>query len=289
MTAILCFDIETIPDIIGLRALGTGTDAPDDAAVAQQAFAERREKTGSDFLPLYLHRVAAISVLLRDGEDLALYSLGGPDDDERTLVQAFYRLIDEHTPQLLSWNGGGFDLQVLHYRALVNGVYAGRYWEQGEREREFRFDNYLNRYHSRHLDLMDLLALYTPRANAPLDALAKLCGFPGKQGMDGSQVWPAWQDGRIGDIRAYCETDVANTWLMFCRFQTMRGVWLRQRYEEEINRLRSFVSAQAPTAHYWQEFLTDWDESERLRLTRYADADGATTGAGTTVGDNETA
>ena len=59
----------------------------------------------------------------------------------------------------------------------------------GDDDREFKWNNYISRYHMRHLDLMDLLAMYQPRANAPLDAMAKLCGFPGKLGMDGSQVY----------------------------------------------------------------------------------------------------
>ena len=58
---------------------------------------------------------------------------------------------------------------------------------------------------------MDLLALYQPRASAPLDQLARLAGFPGKLGMDGSQVWDAFRAGRLADIRNYCETDVFNT------------------------------------------------------------------------------
>ena len=70
---------------------------------------------------------------------------------------------------------------------------------------------------------MDLLALYQPRANAPLDDLAKLMGYPGKLGMDGSAVWQAWQDGRIAEIRDYCETDVVNTYLVYLRFERMRG------------------------------------------------------------------
>jgi len=57
----------------------------------------------------------------------------------------------------------------------------------------------------RHLDLMDLLAMYTGRANAPLDELAKLIGFPGKLGMDGSKVWEAYQQGKLAEIRNYCE------------------------------------------------------------------------------------
>ena len=55
----------------------------------------------------------------------------------------------------------------------------------GDDDREYRYNNYISRYHLRHLDLMDLLAMYQSRANAPLDAMAKLCGFPGKLGMDG--------------------------------------------------------------------------------------------------------
>ncbi len=126
--------------------------------------------------------------------------------------------------RLVSWNGSGFDLPVLHYRGLIHGVQCARYWDQGEDDKEFKWNNYISRYHSRHLDLMDLLAMYTGRANAPLDELAKLIGFPGKLGMDGSQVWEAYQQGRLDEIRNYCETDVANTYLVFARFQLMRGV-----------------------------------------------------------------
>ena len=53
-------------------------------------------------------------------------------------------------------------------------VVAERYWDQGEDDRDFKWNNYISRYHTRHLDLMDLLALYTGRANAPLDELAKI-------------------------------------------------------------------------------------------------------------------
>src|SRR3546814_8678793 len=38
--------------------------------------------------------------------------------------------------------------------------------------------------------------------------------FPGKLGMDGSKVWEAWNTGRADEVRAYCETDVVNTWLV---------------------------------------------------------------------------
>ncbi|MCC7060889.1 MAG: 3'-5' exonuclease, partial [Burkholderiaceae bacterium] len=255
MTPVLCFDIETVPDVDGLRLLRGFDDTIDDAEVAERAFARRREQTGSDFLPLHLQRVVAIACLLRDENGLQVRCLGQADDPESKLVQMFYRFVERSTPQLVSWNGGGFDLQVLHYRGLIHGVQAGRYWEQGDEDREFKWNNYLGRYHSRHLDLMDLLALYTPRANAPLDELARLCGFPGKLGMDGAQVWPAYRAGKLPEIRAYCETDVANTFLVFCRFQLMRGLWTAEHYRGEIALLRETLQAQAqaPQAAHWRE------------------------------------
>lgn len=50
MAPVLVFDIETIPDIAGLRAAWGFDAALPDAEVAEQAFARRRERTGgSDF------------------------------------------------------------------------------------------------------------------------------------------------------------------------------------------------------------------------------------------------
>lgn len=260
MIPVLVFDIETIPDVKGLRALNAHPASMTDHEVASHAFAARREKTNSDFLQHHLHRVAAISCVFRDDEGFRVRSLGTVDDAEAKLVHDFFRIIDKYTPQLISWNGGGFDLPVLHYRALINGVTASRYWEMGSEDRDFKWNNYLSRYHTRHLDLMDLLALYTGRANAPLDDLAKLCGFPGKLGVDGSQVWTLFQENRLNEIRDYCETDVVNTYLMYCRFQLMRGEMTQATYDAEISLVRSSLAEiEAP---HWKEYLAAWPSSQ---------------------------
>lgn len=262
MTPVLVFDIETIPDVDGLRRLHDHPASMSDAEVAEHAFAARREKNGSDFLPHYLQRVAAISCVLRrtqrDGSAVFhVGSLGTLEDGEATLIQKFYELIARYSPQLVSWNGGGFDLPVLHYRGLVHGVAAPRYWEMGEGRdedsRDFKWNNYISRYHMRHLDLMDLLAMYQPRASAPLDDLAKLCGFPGKMGMDGSMVWRAFQDRKLGEIRDYCETDVVNTYLMYCRFQLMRGGLTPREFDMEVALVQESL-AELPGAQ-WMDYL----------------------------------
>lgn len=266
MATVLVFDIETIPDAPGLRRLEDLPDSMSDAEVASKAMADRLEKTGSDFLPLYLQRIVAISCVIRrttkEGTpQIKVGTLGSAQDDEKVLIQTFFDLIEKYTPQLVSWNGSGFDLPVLHYRALANLVQAPRYWEMGESQesdsREFKWNNYISRYHMRHLDLMDLLAKFNGRANAPLDSLAKLCGFPGKMGMDGSQVWPAYQEGKIEEIRRYCETDVVNTYLMYCRFQLLRGGFSLAEYQAEITFVKSYLEKEAeqPEGGQWREYL----------------------------------
>ena len=256
MTPTLVFDIETIPDTDGLKTLHDLPAETPAADVAEMAFHQRRQQSGSDFLPLHLHRVVAISCALREGDNFKVWKLGDADESEGKLVQRFFDGIEKYTPQIVSWNGGGFDLPVLHYRAMIHGVQAPRYWDMGDDDREFKWNNYISRYHMRHLDLMDVVAMYQPRANAPLDDIAKLCGFPGKLGMDGSKVWEAYKAGEIEAIRNYCETDVANTHLVFLRFQLMRGVLTPDAYQREVALVRETLAGYAGA--HWQQFLRAW-------------------------------
>jgi 3'-5' exonuclease len=256
---VLVFDIESIPDVDGLRALrGAPADATD-AQVYESWLTERKEKGQSDFTPLHLQRVLVISCVFRNAEGLRVHSFVDRDgQSEGKVVQTFFHAVEKHTPQLVSWNGSGFDLPVLHYRGLRHGVEASKYWDLGEDDREFKWNNYISRYHMRHLDLMDLLAMYSPKNNAPLDAMAKLCGFPGKLGMDGSQVYAQFLAGQTDEIRKYCETDVMNTYLVYCRFQKMRGGLTEAEYEQEIAMVKETLGNLAPAEPHWDEYLKAW-------------------------------
>ncbi|MES2770904.1 MAG: 3'-5' exonuclease [Pseudomonadota bacterium] len=282
MKPTLVFDIETIPDVAGLRRLHDLDSTLSDSEVAELAFQQRRVQNGSDFLPLHLQRVVVISCALRTAKDLYIWSLSDTSENttlaapseaasgegaqlagEAQIIQRFFDGIERYTPQIVSWNGGGFDLPVLHYRGLIHGISAQRYWDLGDGDyadsRDFKWNNYISRYHTRHLDLMDLLALYQARASAPLDDLAKLIGFPGKLGMDGSKVWDAWHAGQRAEIRDYCETDVLNTYLVATRFRLMRGEFSRAEYEQEIAFVRAALE-KIDQAH-WREFLAAWPSS----------------------------
>ena len=144
--------------------------------------AARRRTAPLTFLRLHLHRVVAISVVLATRDNVSVWSLGTPDSGEAELVQRFFDGIEKYTPTLVSWNGRGFDLPVLHYRALLHGIQAPRYWETGDEDSSFRWNNYINRFHQRHTDLMDVLAGYEFRGAAPLDEIASMLGFPRENG-----------------------------------------------------------------------------------------------------------
>ena len=262
---VLVFDIETIPDVAGLRTLRQMDAAVDDAGVYAAEMAERKERGKGDFMPLYLQRILVISCVFRNAEGIRIHSIVDRETDgasqEGRVVQSFYNLVERHEPQLVSWNGGGFDLPVLHYRGMRHGVVASKYWDMGQdpgSDREYRYNNYIGRYHTRHLDLMDLLAMYQGRANAPLDAMAKICGFPGKLGMDGSQVYAAFLDGKRDEIAQYCETDVMNTYLLYCRFQKMRGGFTESEYDREIAYVRESLGA--IDAPHWKQYLAAWPD-----------------------------
>ena len=169
----LVFDIETVPDVeLGRRLHGLAD--LDDAAVAKAMFARQRAATGREFLPHLQQRVVAIACALRTREQLVLWSLGDPDSSEADLLRRFFEGIEKYSPEIISWNGGGFDLPVLHYRALKAGVQAPRYWETGEEDGSFRYNNYLSRFHWRHLDLMDVLSGFQARSRASLADVTRL-------------------------------------------------------------------------------------------------------------------
>lgn len=254
---ILVFDIETVPDVDFGRRL-YGLDGLADAQVAKAMFALRRQGRGGDFLPHEQQRVVAVSCLLRSGESLSVWSLGEIGSGEGELVQRFFDGIQRFSPDLVSWNGSGFDLPVLTYRALRAGVQARRYWETGDDDVDFRYNNYHNRYHWRHTDLMDVLSGYQGRARVSLANMANLLGLPGKLGFDGGQVWEAYQAGNLNGIRRYCETDVLNTWLIFLRFELLRARLSREQHEAELERVRALLRS-SPEPHFAQ-FLRLWQD-----------------------------
>jgi len=250
---ILVFDIETIPDVTSGRKLYDLNGLSDEETLNAMKTL-RRIKTGNDFFPHYLQKIVAISLVLEKNKQCIVWSLGDESTSEKELIQRFYHGIEKYKPTLVSWNGSGFDLPVLHYRALYHGISAPSYWETGEHQSDFRWNNYLNRYHYRHMDLMDILAAYQSKAYAPLDDIAVLLGFPGKMGMSGDKVYDAFQAGNLKSIRNYCETDVLNTYGVYLRFELMRGSITDNDYHDQMKYLQEYLTKEGEQRPHLQEF-----------------------------------
>jgi 3'-5' exonuclease len=252
---VLVFDIETVPDVeAGARLHDLA--GLDDADIAKAMMHLRQMEAGTDFLRHHLHKIVAIAVVLRSNDTVKVWSLGTPESTEAELIERFYAGLDRYSPTLVSWNGGGFDLPVLNYRSLLHGVQAPRYWDTGTDDSSFRFNNYLNRFHERHTDLMDVMSGYQPRANVALDELATMLGLPGKMGMHGAEVWPQYQAGNLDAIRDYCETDVLNTYLIYLRFELIRGRLTPSQYSDECDALRSALVTDGRS--HLELFLQNW-------------------------------
>jgi hypothetical protein len=74
--------------------------------------------------------------------------------------------------------------------------------------------------------------------------------------MHGSQVWEVYLQGGLSRIRAYCETDVLNTYLVFLRFQLLRGHLNQAEHANEVARVRKLLDDSA--LGHFKEFAAAW-------------------------------
>ncbi|MBL10184.1 MAG: 3'-5' exonuclease [Acidiferrobacteraceae bacterium] len=244
----LVFDIETVPDTqSGSTIYNLANLSEKDVVKAMRA--KRIEKTGyTDFIAPHLHKIVAISVALQSKSDFRIWSIGTEESDEKELLIRFFEGLEKYEPTIVSWNGMAFDLPVIHYRSLFHGVVAPHYWDVGHIKKDYRFNNYISRFHWRHIDLMDALAAFQNRAWAPLDEIASMLGLPGKSGMSGSDVWDAYQNRDLRGIRNYCECDVMNTYLIYLRFEQIRGNLHTDSLSRELDRVKTEIN-RAKTGH----------------------------------------
>jgi predicted PolB exonuclease-like 3'-5' exonuclease len=161
------------------------------------------------------HKIVVIGAMLFDSA-YAVQRIGvvGEGKDEPGILVDFAKFLDERRPDLVTFNGRGFDLPVIAARCLRHGVPLKHYYRS--RDVRYRFTP------EGHLDLMDYIADFGAAKSAKLDIVAKLCGMPGKVGVDGKDVGPLVHAGRIQEVRDYCLCDVAQTAGVLLRLQLER-------------------------------------------------------------------
>ncbi len=183
------------------------------------------------------HKVVVIGALWFDAAHLPRKISVLGDTHERSILEEFARILNDRGPTLVTWNGRGFDLPVIAMRCLRHGLALPRYY--GDRDVRYRFSP------GGHLDVMDFVADFGAAKPSKLDVVAKLCGMPGKVGVDGKDVGPLMHAGKLADVQAYCLCDVAQTAGVFLRVQLLRGVLSRDAYLAAMQALIDMIDHDA--------------------------------------------
>jgi predicted PolB exonuclease-like 3'-5' exonuclease len=238
-TTYLILDIETVPD----RDLFTPPEPTGVPGAMDRPMP-----------PLYACRPIVIGVMWLD-DDLSVKRIGtfGEGKTEDAMMADFADFMGKWRPQLVTWNGRGFDLPVMALRALRFGLNFGWY---------YRGEGYRYRYTEEgHLDLCDLLSDHGAAKMTSLDGAARLIGLPGKAGVDGSQVEGLYQAGQIDSLRRYCLSDVAQTAFLFLRYRLISGLTDQAAYRHEASGLLAALEADGRFAR-----LLDGLDRRRLLL-----------------------
>lgn len=209
-SSVMVWDLETVPDLAGYARANNLVDmTPPEIRLAM----------GDDFPKLIYHSIICIGALVanRTANGYEVQAVGAPHVGQRTekeLIESFVHKIAQVAPQMVTYNGGNFDLPVLRYRAMIHEVFA-----PGMHNRA-----YFHRYTDDNVDLCDVLSSFSYGAKVKLDELSRIMGLPGKpEGIDGSQVEAYFNAGRIQEIADYCKSDVINTYRLWLRHELFRG------------------------------------------------------------------
>ncbi len=252
---VLVFALQTVPDIDGARRLYDLHGLSDDD-VARAVLHKRRQAFCSEIFPVHLQKIVTISAVWSNAERFKVWSLGDVQTSEQDLLQRFYDGIERFTPRLVSWGGTEFEKPVLHYRSLLYSVNATRYWEMGDKEPQFKENNYLQRSHQRHTDLREVLAADSDPTEAGLNAIAKLCGFPGSLHADTHSVSTSSTGVDIKMLNQLGECRVLNIYLLYLNWERNRGNLTPLQYTERCKTIRSAL-IQSESSHLI-EFEKNW-------------------------------
>ena len=261
---LMMLDIETVPDPIL-----TPADWPADR-----------------FPKAMWHQVVAISVIEagvgRDaGTGVETYELrscrsgGEPGWDEARLLRAFWRLFEGGRYRLVTWNGRAFDMPVVLARSLMHGLAAPAWFLRGT-----RWANYGQRYaQDWHLDLMDAISSFGAASRLTLEEAAAAVGAPGKMGEHGSCVAELVARDELSRVRDYCETDVANLYVIFMRWAHLTGKTDAAGHDAAVEGFLRYLDAEGPARPHLAAFAREW----RRTGSRAPMHVGRTTGSGAVV------
>jgi len=258
------FDIETIPDIAAAkRLLNLETDDKNELREALVEYHLKITDGKNSFLRQPFQKIAAISFLeaeiVRDFSGQEFYQIkdirsgGDLASLEGDLVRGFFSHLKKNISRLVSFNGKNFDLPVLKYAAMKNDVEAGWLYKMGD-----KWNNYNQKFSlDWHCDLADAFSDFGASSKVKMNELCAAFNLPGKIGVDGSQVTQMFDDGKLQEIRNYCETDVINTYLLYLIYQHHNGSMSKDAFVKCKANLVEFLEKNSKTRPHFGEFLAE--------------------------------
>ncbi|AHX11630.1 putative 3'-5' exonuclease related to the exonuclease domain of PolB family protein [Neorickettsia helminthoeca str. Oregon] len=272
MDSVVVFDVETIPDTDLCAALtGCKSDNLDEMRSAMEDYHLRITDGKNPFLRQPFHKVIVVSLLkatlaVKNGyEFLELKKIASGDIEsyaEKELVQFFFDHVCKSLPRLVSYNGRAFDLSVLKYKAMRYGIVARDFYYSGD-----KWSNYNNRYSADwHTDLIEVLSDYGSSARMKMSELCVAFGLPGKLGIDGANVVSMYDQGKINEIKYYCEIDVLNTYMIYLIMLRHQGRISSDSYTRNLNELQFYLNENLDKNPSYREFLQLLDRSPVLHF-----------------------
>ena len=274
---ICVFDIETVPDIELVRQYYELDSSLSEVEICQHAFSAQKEKSGSEFLPIYWHRVVSIASVICDeyGKFIKVGNFGKKSAestetksntdssafahlaDERAILSDFLRFINSKEPRLVSFNGRGFDLPTIMLRAMKYNLSAFGYFEsENASKTKNKWENYRARYSEKwHTDLLECLGNFGSVRNLNLDNVCKMLGIVGKYEVSGGDVYSLYYDKKdIEKIDFYCQSDVLNTYWLYLKYAILKD---ELRLEDYAGILEDFKEKLPKDREYSQAFIAN--------------------------------
>ncbi len=257
---ICVFDCETIPDTELIKKEYSFNEDLDELNLSLKAMSLQEAKNGSTFLPVPYHKVVAISAVIADdfGNFKKVNSIDG--ENEKEMIENFLNFIDRHNPKLISFNGRGFDIPMLFIRALKYNLSCPAYFEQDNQMlNKTKWENYRSRYSEQfHIDLLEVFGHYGAVRNLKLDTICTMAGVPGKFDVSGDMVLELYYKGEIKKIKEYCESDVLNTYILFLKYEILKGNLTQEDYKAILLQM----SDKMPKEKSYSEIFLDFIKNE---------------------------
>lgn len=212
------------------------------------------EKTGSAFLPVNFHKIVAISVVFADeyGKFIRVAQIPG---DEKKMIENFFKIIDKNM-RLISFNGRGFDMPMMMIRAMRYNLSCGKFYNTAN-----KWENYRSRYDGKfHLDLMDHISEYRSVSGLNLNSLCVSLNLPGKFDTHGDEVLELFYNGELEKIEHYCQSDVLNTYLLFLKYEILKGNLNLQDYANSLFETKEYLNSKKQGINYTPVFTKCIDE-----------------------------